>query len=176
MVEDIHDRIGARCLFATHYHELLALLDALPRLRACNVAVREDADGIVFLHRIAPGGAARSYGIHVARLAGLPGRVTDRAADLLRELEATATPLRTVRESPPSNGYHTEAESKEEPHTGDMSPWSAEEASDILDEIASLDLVNTTPLDAINRLFALQQRLHALADLPVRAVRRKKRL
>ncbi len=176
VVEDIHDRIGARCLFATHYHELLALLDALPRLRACNVAVREDADGIVFLHRIAPGGAARSYGIHVARLAGLPGRVTDRAADLLRELEATATPLRTVRESPPSNGYHTEAESKEEPHTGDMSPWSAEEASDILDEIASLDLVNTTPLDAINRLFALQQRLHALADLPVRAVRRKKRL
>ena len=172
VVEDIHDRIGARCLFATHYHELLALLDALPRLRACNVAVREDADGIVFLHRIAPGGAARSYGIHVARLAGLPGRVTDRAADLLRDLEATATPLRAVRESPPSNGYHAEAGAEGELPVGDMSPWSSEDAGDILDEIASCDLVNTTPLEALNRLFALQQRLHALADLPVRAVRR----
>ena len=100
VVEDIHDRIGARCLFATHYHELLGLLDRLPRLRACNVAVREDDDGIVFLHRIAPGGAARSYGIHVARLAGVPRSVTDRAALLLRDLEATATPLRQVSEEP----------------------------------------------------------------------------
>jgi DNA mismatch repair protein MutS len=174
VVEDIHDRIGARCLFATHYHELLALLDALPRLRACNVAVREDADGIVFLHRIAPGGAARSYGIHVARLAGLPRRVTDRAADLLRDLEANATPLRAVRETPPTNGYHAEAEDEAEAD-GDSTPWSSGEAADILEEIASLDLVNTTPLAALNQLFALQQRLHELADLPVRSLRRGKR-
>jgi DNA mismatch repair protein MutS len=175
VVEDIHDRIGARCLFATHYHELLALLDALPRLRACNVAVREDADGIVFLHRIAPGGAARSYGIHVARLAGLPRRVTDRAADLLRDLEATATPLRTVREAPPTNGYHAEEAEGEASPDSDMSPWSAGDAADILEEIASLDLVNTTPLAALNQLFAIQQRLHELADLPVRSPRRPRR-
>ena len=158
VIEDIHDRIGARCLFATHYHELLGLLDRLPRLRACNVTVREDEDGIVFLHRITPGGAARSYGIHVARLAGVPRSVTERAALLLRDLEATATPLRQVSETTgaydATNG-HAPAPS--------IVPVDAACEGDgtMLREIAALDLVNTTPLEAINLLFSIQQRLRA---------------
>jgi hypothetical protein len=93
---------------------------------------------------------------------------------LLRDLEANATPLRAVRETPPTNGYHAEAEDEAEAD-GDSTPWSSGEAADILEEIASLDLVNTTPLAALNQLFALQQRLHELADLPVRSLRRGKR-
>ncbi|MGN6361998.1 MAG: DNA mismatch repair protein MutS, partial [Thermomicrobiales bacterium] len=173
VIEDIHDRIGARCLFATHYHELLALLDALPRLRACNVAVREEADGIVFLHRIAPGGAARSYGIHVARLAGLPATVTGRADMLLRDLEARAA---VAAELPTGDATTTEPP----PALLPVRPPSHEPAwesdpGEILDEIAALDLINTTPLDALNRLFAMQQRLRALDDLPVRTPRHQRR-
>ncbi len=190
VIEDIHDRLGARCLFATHYHELLALLDALPRLRACNVTVREDADGIVFLHRIAPGGAARSYGIHVARLAGLPRAVTERAALLLRDLEANAVPLRQIAEE--AGGYALTPTGVASPLTAPqppeptsppapdpapllaplpssaptripvpMSARMADIENAILDEIAALDLVDTTPLEAINLLFGVQQRLRA---------------
>ncbi len=160
VIEDIHDRIGARCLFATHYHELLGLLERLPRLRACNVTVREDEDGIVFLHRIAPGGAARSYGIHVARLAGVPRSVTERAALLLRDLEATATPLRQVSET--TSEYN--ATNGQAPAPPAVPVAAACEADGtMLGEIAALDLVNTTPLEAINLLFAIQQRLRAAA-------------
>ena len=158
VIEDIHDRIGARCLFATHYHELLGLLDRLPRLRACNVTVREDEDGIVFLHRIAPGGAARSYGIHVARLAGVPRSVTERAALLLRDLEATATPLRQVSEE---TGEYNVTNDYSPPPLTDSRDSSCEADSAMLGEIAALDLVNTTPLEAINLLFSIQQRLRA---------------
>lgn len=158
VIEDIHDRIGARCLFATHYHELLGLLDRLPRLRACNVTVREDDDGIVFLHRIAPGGAARSYGIHVARLAGVPRSVTERAALLLRDLEATATPLRQVSEEPSEYGA-TNGHAPAPPALPVAAPCEAD--GTMLSEIAALDLVNTTPLEAINLLFSIQQRLRA---------------
>lgn len=163
VVEDIHDRIGARCLFATHYHELLGLLTALPRLRACNVTVREDADGIVFLHRIAPGGAARSYGIHVARLAGLPQAVTNRAALLLRDLEATAVPLHQIAEAP-ATYIATNGHAERPPE----SPQDRPDTTGVLVEIAALDLINTTPLEAINRLFAFQQRLRSAGNSGMR--------
>ncbi len=87
ITEHLHDRIGCRALFATHYHELARLADTLPGLRNCNVQVQEGPDEIVFLHRIAPGCAARSYGIHVARLAGVPGEVLQRAEQVLGQLE-----------------------------------------------------------------------------------------
>jgi DNA mismatch repair protein MutS len=86
--EHLHDQIGCRSLFATHYHELAQLAETLPGLRNYNVLVKEQADGIVFLHRIAPGGADKSYGIHVARLAGVPTAVLERAGQVLLELEA----------------------------------------------------------------------------------------
>ncbi len=85
--EHIHDRIGARCLFATHYHQLTDLAADLPRARNMNVAVREWGDEIVFLHRIQEGGTDRSYGIHVARLAGVPASVLERAREVLSRVE-----------------------------------------------------------------------------------------
>ena len=87
--EHIHNspRLGCKTLFATHYHELTKLADTLPRVRNLNVAAVEADGGVVFLHRIVPGGADRSYGVHVAQLAGIPHSVVARAWDLLSELE-----------------------------------------------------------------------------------------
>jgi DNA mismatch repair protein MutS len=87
ITEYLHDRIGCRTLFATHYHELAQLAERLPGLRNCNVLVHEEPDGIVFLHKIAPGSADKSYGIHVAQRAGVPEEVLTRAREVLAELE-----------------------------------------------------------------------------------------
>jgi DNA mismatch repair protein MutS len=87
ITEYLHDAIGCRALFATHYHELAQLAERLPGLRNYNVLVQEAGDGIVFLHKIAKGSADKSYGIHVAQLAGVPEEVLDRARDVLTELE-----------------------------------------------------------------------------------------
>jgi DNA mismatch repair protein MutS len=88
ITEYLHTHAGCRALFATHYHELAQLAETLPGLRNYNVLVRERQEEIVFLHQIAPGSADKSYGIHVARLAGVPGEVLDRAKQVLAELEA----------------------------------------------------------------------------------------
>jgi DNA mismatch repair protein MutS len=88
ITEYLHDRIGCRTLFATHYHELAELADRLANLRNCSVLVHEGADEIVFLHRIAPGSAGKSFGIHVAQRAGVPAPVLERARAVLAELEA----------------------------------------------------------------------------------------
>ncbi|MCL2330534.1 MAG: DNA mismatch repair protein MutS, partial [Phycisphaerae bacterium] len=88
IAEDLVNRIGCRSLFATHYHELTQLEHYLPSVANYNVAVREWQDQIVFLHRIVPGGADKSYGSHVAKLAGVPGLVIERSRALLAELEA----------------------------------------------------------------------------------------
>lgn len=88
VVEQLHKRIGARTLFATHYHELTSLTDSLPRVKNRNVAIREWNDEVVFLHRIIPGAADKSYGIYVARLAGVPREVITRAETILAQLEA----------------------------------------------------------------------------------------
>ena len=87
ITEHLHNQVGCRSLFATHYHELAQLSETLPNLRNCNVVVREWQDDIVFLHKIAPGSADKSYGIHVARLAGVPNEVLDRAREVLNQLE-----------------------------------------------------------------------------------------
>jgi DNA mismatch repair protein MutS len=87
IVEHLHHQVGAKTLFATHYHELTDLPARLPRIRNFNVAVREWNDQIVFLRKIVPGGADQSYGIQVARLAGLPGAVVARAKEILANLE-----------------------------------------------------------------------------------------
>ncbi len=87
ITEHLHDAVGCRALFATHYHELATLAKSLPRLRNYNVQVQDSADGVVFLHRIAPGNSLKSYGIHVARLAGVPDAVLHRAEQVLATLE-----------------------------------------------------------------------------------------
>ena len=90
VAEHLHDEIQARCLFATHYHELTALASNRPSVQNYNVAVREWNDEIIFLRKIVAGAADRSYGIQVARLAGLPKAVVQRAQDILEHLEANA--------------------------------------------------------------------------------------
>jgi DNA mismatch repair protein MutS len=88
ITEHLHDAVGSRALFATHYHELAQLAESLPGLRNYNVRVRELDKDVIFLHKIAPGSAERSYGIHVARMAGVPETVIARAETVLAELEA----------------------------------------------------------------------------------------
>jgi len=100
IVEHLHNQVGAKTLFATHYHELTELAERLPRLKNFNVAVREWHDQIVFLRKIIAGGTDKSYGIHVARLAGVPKEVLERAKVILNNLEESElTPEGTVRQS-----------------------------------------------------------------------------
>jgi DNA mismatch repair protein MutS len=137
-----HPELRAKTLFATHYHELTDLAGLLPGVANYNVAVAEEGDKVVFLHRIVPGGADRSYGIHVAQLAGLPPAVTKRAAELLRELELRAP--QAVR------GPSYLKKSQQMALFPDSSP--------LLDELTGLDITNLTPLDAINKLYEWKRR------------------
>ncbi|HZL43506.1 MAG TPA: DNA mismatch repair protein MutS, partial [Verrucomicrobiae bacterium] len=100
ILEHLHNQVGAKTLFATHYHELTELAGRLPRLRNYNVAVREWHDQIVFLRKIIEGGTDKSYGIQVARLAGIPKPILDRAKEILHNLEESElTPEGSVRQS-----------------------------------------------------------------------------
>jgi len=100
VAEHLHDHIGARCLFATHYHEITALAQSRSAVKNYNVAVKEWNQQIIFLHKILPGSAEKSYGIQVARLAGLPENVIDRAKAVLQQLEAGHQPAESVQEVP----------------------------------------------------------------------------
>ena len=113
VTEALHDRgRGAKVLFATHYHELTALAETLPRVRNYHVAVKEWNDEIIFLHKVRPGGTDRSYGIQVARLAGLPAAVISRAREILAELEShprlSLPSLRALRLRPSSDSSPTQ--------------------------------------------------------------------
>jgi DNA mismatch repair protein MutS len=138
-----HPRLRSRTLFATHYHELTDLAERLPHVRNFNVAVAEQGDDVVFLHRIAPGAADRSYGVHVAQMAGLPRQVVTRAQEILVDLEASgaAGPRRSV--APPM--LHQ------------LTLFSTDDP--VLTELRALDVNALSPLDALNKLFELQQRL-----------------
>jgi DNA mismatch repair protein MutS len=136
VVEHIHNhpRLQCKTLFATHYHELTLLADLLPRVRNYNVAVAEEKDRVVFLRRIVPGGADRSYGIHVAQLAGLPKPV-------LAELEQEARAPGTTRLS---------LEVRQLPLFAVTNP--------VLEELEGLDVSAMSPLEAISKLYELQRR------------------
>lgn len=134
VAEYIHNnpRLGCKTLFATHYHELVKLSELFPRIRNYSVAVSEKDGEVVFLHRIIPGGADKSYGVHVARLAGLPSTVVRRAWDLLHELEADGLP----------------SNFRQEPLFSIPDP--------VLEELLELDVSNMTPINAMNALNKLQ--------------------
>lgn len=137
-----HPRLKPRTLFATHFHELTGLADLLPMVSNYNVAVADEGDNVVFLHQIVPGGADRSYGIHVAQLAGLPRDVINRANEILKELERHA-PTASVE---PSRFTPTQQMA--------LFP----ETSPILEELAELDVNTLTPLEAINKLYEWKRR------------------
>jgi DNA mismatch repair protein MutS len=148
VTEELHERgHGAKVLFATHYHELTALADRLPRVRNFHVAVREWNDEIIFLHKVRAGGTDRSYGIQVARLAGLPPSVVERAKTILAELESERQPVADALE--PERGPARGAQLTLFPSAPDP----------ILRELVAIDIDALTPLGALTLLAEWQKRL-----------------
>lgn len=147
VVEYIHNnpKIRAKTLFATHYHELTEVAKYLPHLRNYNVAVTEEGGRVIFLHKIVPGGADRSYGIHVAQIAGIPKAVTDRANEILEELEGNAD-------------FRERRERTREAFSGVQMSFLAPETHPLVDEIKEIDVDSLSPLEALNKLYELKQR------------------
>jgi DNA mismatch repair protein MutS len=144
-VEHLHDRIGARTLFATHYHELTLLAERLERLKNLRVTVKETSTGIVFLHTVEVGPASKSYGIEVARLAGLPAGVIARAREVLKVHERAET--QQVREASPVHAPQMQMTM--------FTPLSQR----IVDRLGEADVNALTPLEALNLLAELQREL-----------------
>lgn len=140
VMEYIHDKIKAKTLFATHYHQLMALEGVLPGVKNYSVAVKERGKDIVFLRRIVPGGTDRSYGVHVARLAGLPKKVLDRAEELLTEYDS-------------DNGQVQAAATCDNVQSEMMGSLFT---SNIAQEILNIDVMSMTPIEAMNTLYKLQ--------------------
>ncbi len=149
VTEHLHNQIGCKTIFATHYHELTQLTEELAHARNFNVAVREVGDEVVFLHRLEPGGADRSYGIHVGRLAGLPALVVERAAQVLRLLEA---------------GHHVARQPVPLPPDAAQLALSLHAAPHpLVAELEGLDVNTLSPLEALNRLAAWKRQLEGHA-------------
>jgi len=144
VAEFIHNEktLGARTIFATHYHEMTALADYLPRVKNFNVSVIEENGRVVFLHKIVPGGVDRSYGIHVAQLAGLPRAVLRRAEEVLADLE--------------TNGRKSKGEGRVRESAAQMPLFRAGSAAD--EELKKLDINGMTPLEALNKLYELKKK------------------
>ena len=147
VIEHLHNdsRLGCKTLFATHFHELTELASTLPSLRNFSVAVTEEEGRVIFLHRIVQGGADRSYGVHVAQLAGLPRGVVNRAWEVLADLENVDRPLKGA-----SPGKSRPSPALQMPLFG--------HGDGLADEIRAMDIPNLTPLEAINKLYELQQK------------------
>jgi DNA mismatch repair protein MutS len=145
VTEYLHDRVGCKTMFATHYHELMQLPERLQHARNYNVAVRETGDTVVFLHRLEPGGTDRSYGIHVAQLAGLPDGVVRRAREILGTLE----------------GEHRMVPGAPAParDPGQLALFGDPPPPDpMVEELRRIDVNALTPLEALNRLAEFKRR------------------
>jgi DNA mismatch repair protein MutS len=136
-----HPERRARTLFATHYHELIEMEERLPHVRNFNLDVVEEGRDIIFLHQVAPGGADRSYGIHVARLAGIPAPVVHRAEDLLEDLESGEFRPGTQSQGPE-----------------DFQPVLIAKESPVIEALRQLDINSLTPIDALTKLYELQKK------------------
>ena len=146
IIEHIHNdpRLGCKTLFATHYHELTRLAASLPGVRNCSVAVTEEGNRVVFLHKIVPGGADKSYGVHVAQLAGLPQGVVNRAWEVLADLESQSL----------NGGGRKMRVANREP--AQQMPL-FNDGGKLRGLLKDLDISNLTPLEAINKLYELQK-------------------
>jgi DNA mismatch repair protein MutS len=146
VTEHLHDKVGCKTMFATHYHELMQLPERLQHARNYNVAVREAGDTVVFLHRLEPGGTDRSYGIHVGQLAGLPSQVVARAREILGTLEGE----HRMVPGPPPMAF---------PDPGQLPLFGDTQGADpMVEELKSLDVNTLTPLEALNRLADFKRR------------------
>jgi DNA mismatch repair protein MutS len=147
VVEYIHNnpKIRAKTLFATHYHELTEVAKYLPHVCNYNVAVAEEGNRVIFLHKIIPGGADRSYGIHVAQIAGVPKAVTDRASEILEELEGNAD-------------FRERQEKTRQAFSGVQMSFLGPDTHPLIDELIALDVDSLSPLEALNKLYEIKQR------------------
>jgi DNA mismatch repair protein MutS len=146
--EHLHDRVGCKTIFATHYHELTQLADELDGVRNFNVAVRETVDQVLFLHRLEPGGADRSYGIEVGRLAGLPEEIIGRAREVLRLLEAEQLAGGGKREA-------GSGKAAPPPDPEQLALFSASIPHPVVERLKMVDPNATTPLQALTLLAQL---------------------
>jgi DNA mismatch repair protein MutS len=141
LAEYIHQRIKAKTLFSTHYLELTDL-DRVPGIVNLNVAVKDEGEQVVFLRKVIPGRADRSYGIHVAKLAGLPAEIIGRSKEILRILE---------------KGDETPAKDMPAVETGNN--LKREQDNEIIEELRHLDILSMTPLEAMNKLYLMQKKI-----------------
>ncbi|MDM8529269.1 DNA mismatch repair protein MutS [Anaerolineales bacterium HSG24] len=148
VVEYIHNnpKVRAKTLFATHYHELTELTNYLPHVRNYNVAVKEEGHKVIFLHKILPGGADRSYGIYVAQIAGVPKSIIDRANQILQELESNPTEQKRQKQV-------------RQAFSGMQLSFIGEESHPVVDELRQLDVDALSPLEALNQLYTLKQQV-----------------
>ena len=150
--------LGAKTLFATHYHELTELEGKLHNVNNYCIAVKEKGDDIVFLRKIVRGGADKSYGIQVAKLAGVPDSVIERAKQIVEELSANDITAVTKNLSV-ETGTKKKKEKLDEVDLAQMSLFDTVKDDDILEELKSVDLSNMTPIDALNKLYELQNKI-----------------
>ena len=147
ITEYIANNLKCRTLFATHYHELTALAELLVNVKNLNVAVREWSGEVVFLHKILPGGTDKSYGIHVAKLAGLPKSITRRSTEILTDLENTF-------EKEAAGDHLAKHKTKD-----DTDSLFVQKHKSVLDKLTSIDVNNLTPIEAINLLNEIKKEL-----------------
>jgi DNA mismatch repair protein MutS len=160
VAEHLHDAIGARTLFATHYHELVELARTHARVRNLSMGVRESGGKVVFLRTVVEGGASKSYGIEVARLAGLPGSVLRRAREVLRRLETEGAPRPgTVRLDEAQLPLRLEDGGAPAYLAEDVTPDGPSVESEVLAALRGASLDETTPLQALQLLARLQKQL-----------------
>ena len=153
MVEHISnpELLGAKTLFATHYHELTELEGKLDNVNNYCIAVKEKGDDIVFLRKIIKGGADKSYGIQVAKLAGLPDSVVERAKVIVNNLlENDITGI--------VKNISVETIQPQITEVRQLSLFDNDDTNEVLDEIKNLDLANLTPIEALNKLYELQKK------------------
>lgn len=150
VIEYIHNnpRLNCRTLFATHYHELTELPNILPRTINYNVAVSEQGEDIVFLHKVLPGGADQSYGVHVAQLAGMPRPVVERARELLAQLEAEGSDFKLT-------GIAEASANGDEP--AQLSFFAPKPENPALDILRQIEVDSLSPLEALTKLYELKQ-------------------
>ena len=151
IIEHIHHYTGAKTLFATHYHELTALENSLEHLENVHVATLEKDGQVTFLHKIEPGPADKSYGIHVAKIAGLPEKLLERADNILSHLESQDTGL--------GSELPTASRPKQSQVAEQMSLFAEGTENPILTELRDLDIYNMTPLEVMAAVAELKKKL-----------------
>ncbi|MFI5251566.1 MAG: DNA mismatch repair protein MutS [Bacteroidota bacterium] len=161
LTEYLHNRIGAKTLFATHYHELNELADLFPRIKNLKVEVREYGDKVIFLHKVTPGFADHSYGIQVAQMAGLPEEVTDRAKKILKNLEGSELTLHggenEAEDSSAKIAHKQRGKGRIAPAEMQLTLFEMKDDS-LREEIRKLDPDKLTPLEALQKLMELKRK------------------